>query len=76
MVAKILFILVLWTNAGEMRTNAVFVEACPPKQEVFERYENMKQNKMIMEWFVVCHGVVWDPNKPEDKEEEKEELKI
>ena len=36
----------------------------------------LKQNKMIMEWFVVCHGVVWDPNKPEDKEEEKEELKI
>ena len=22
------------------------------------------------------HGVVWDPNKPEGKEEEKEELKI
>ena len=75
MVSKILFILVIWTNAGEMRTNAVFVEACPPKQVVFEQYENMKQNKKTMEWFVVCHGVVWDPNKPEDKEEEKEELK-
>ena len=75
MTTKIILILVLWTNTGEMKTNATFVQACPSKQAVVSRYEPMKQSKQIMEWFMVCHGVVWNPNKPEDKEEEKEELK-
>ena len=75
MVTKVLLILVIWTNAGEIRTNAIFVPACPPKQAVVQQYESMKQSKKIKEWFVVCHGMVWNPNKPEDKEEEKEELK-
>ena len=35
--------------------------------------QRSKAGTDFMEWFVVCHGVVWNPNKPEDPKKEKEE---
>ena len=68
---KFLLLVVLWTPLGEQKSEVVFVSSCPSIDQMYAKYEPMKTQKKITEWYAACFTMGWNPSI-----KEKEELEV
>ena len=55
-----LFVIILLLNDGNVSKTSVLVPACPPKDEVYKNYEELREAREFKDWTALCTTVNFD----------------